>query len=221
MERSAVRLSLLKGEQKVVHGGGQIRHRARRPPDGLLEQTHLGQRVQVVLGKRDARTHVEQIAHRRTGVPRVGQGRNVVRQLCIDVQRAIADERPGDDGDQRLAHRHQQMRAVGGHAAVVLLGQHPAAMGDDPAVGRGGRHHVPDGGAPAVRLVVHAGCPTARSDRWAARRRARCRARSPPSAGSRPRAGTSNAVARPTASCPASRPTARVRCRRLEPWRRL
>jgi hypothetical protein len=74
--------------------------------------------------------------------------------LCIDVQRAIADERSGDDRDQRLAHRHQQMRAVGGHAAVILLGQHLAAMNDDPAVSCGGRHHIPDGGAPAVGLVV-------------------------------------------------------------------
>jgi hypothetical protein len=150
-----VRGLLAQGEQKVVHGGGQLRYRPRCPPDRLFEQPYFGHRVQIVLGERYAGTHVEHMPHRRTGIAGVGQRRHIAGQLRVNVQRSVADQRADHGGDQRLAHRHQQMGRLRDHAAVIVLVEHLPVPGNDPAVGRGGGHHTADGGPLAVRPVEH------------------------------------------------------------------
>ena len=59
---------LFQREQEVIHGGRQVRHRSRRPADGLFEQPDLRHRVEVVLGKSYPRTHVEQMSDRRARI---------------------------------------------------------------------------------------------------------------------------------------------------------
>jgi len=63
----------------------------------------------------------------------------------------LIGQHPDHAADQRLAHRHQHVRPIGGHAGGVLLGDDLALVDHQETVGVGVGEHPGDGPGAAVQ----------------------------------------------------------------------
>ena len=102
------------------------------PPlrDPPVELTDLGVRVGVLLEERHPAAHVEQVLHRRAGVPARGELRHVLGHLARGVQQPAVDQDPGHAADHRLGdreHRVGLLRPAGRRRSPRRRGDRPAA----------------------------------------------------------------------------------------------
>ena len=141
------------GELAAVRTGlaqrDQVRVRARRvaglrrtPAHRALHHPHLGVQLGVGLAERDPGPHVEQMADRGPGVPRGSGLRHVGRHRGGRIEQPVLGQHPGHAADERLRHRHEQVRGRRGHARVVAFGHQLAVVQHDQRVGVGVREHL-------------------------------------------------------------------------------
>ena len=129
--------------------GGQVRVRARRvaglgraPAHRALHHPDLGVQLGVGLAERHAGPHVEQMADGSPGVAGGPGLRHVGRHRGGRIEQPAVGQHPGYAADERLRHRHEQVRGGGCHAVVVPFGHQLPVVQHDQSVGAGVREYL-------------------------------------------------------------------------------
>ena len=108
---------------------------ARPPQVDLLVDAHVRRRVGVLLVEPRPGAHVQQVPHRRALPGRAGELRKHGGDERLRVEQPPPGQDAGDRRGDRLRHRHQEVRPGRGEPVSVDLGDDPAPVEHEEAVG--------------------------------------------------------------------------------------
>ena len=121
---------------------------------------NVGMGVGVGLVEGNAAPHVEDMLQQRAAIGGVIQFGNIVRDGCVDIQQALANQHTGRGGGHRFRHRLRQVQRTRRHAIEVALIDDGAILEHDETIRvgvveqAGERGHRPLDGRNRQRIEV-------------------------------------------------------------------